>query len=165
MLTIDCTAICKNARTDTKLVSELASAVGYWPQFVLAASLNNLIDLASVGLIGQKAGFGATLDAQLKQASIPSLFLLPWLRPRCISYIDFLVPFKILEVTSVALKHIASDFNNRTARAAKRAATKNTAEQLKVDGARDGRVDAVAGTGVMSELGAGVEKPADKGTS
>ena len=35
-------------------------------QFGFLASLNNLIDLASVGLIGQKAGFSSSLDVQIK---------------------------------------------------------------------------------------------------
>lgn len=48
------------------MLQELASAVGYYPQFVLASSLNNMIDLAAVGLIGQKAGFSSNLDTQLK---------------------------------------------------------------------------------------------------
>ncbi|KAM0751298.1 hypothetical protein T439DRAFT_313608 [Meredithblackwellia eburnea MCA 4105] len=140
VLTIDCLEISKNGRSDTKLVSELAGAVGYWPQFVLAASLNNLIDLASVGLIGQKAGFSASLDAQLKQ---------------------------ILEVTSGALKGLANDFHARTLRARKKAeaAKKDPEEreaivkQIETTGVKDGRLDAVAGNGAMSELGGGIEKP------
>ena len=89
MLQIDCGNIVKAARTETKLVSvratvsgdsspfpdpvimqELASTVGYYPQFVLAASVNNMIDLASVGLIGQKAGFSASIEAQIKQVRL-----------------------------------------------------------------------------------------------
>ncbi|CEQ40813.1 SPOSA6832_02487, partial [Sporobolomyces salmonicolor] len=139
ILTIDCGAICKNARSDTKLVSELASAVGYWPQFVLASSLNNLIDLASVGLIGQKAGFSSSLDTQLKA---------------------------ILEVTSTALTSLTSRIQSRTLAAStsvsKRREEAETrahiVEQLRGEGVRDGRIDAVAGNGAMSELGGGVER-------
>ncbi|KAL8283768.1 hypothetical protein RQP46_005200 [Phenoliferia psychrophenolica] len=146
VLTIDCAAICKNARTDTKLVSELASAVGYWPQFVLAASLNQLIDLASVGLIGQKAGFSASLDTQLKQ---------------------------ILEVASSALKSLAAEHGARLLKANKKAeedrqnAEKREAValQLKTEGVKDGRIDTVAGNGAMSELGGGIERPSEKGAS
>lgn len=57
-------------------IQELATAVGYYPQFVLASSLNNMIDLASMGLIGQKAGFSSSLDTQLKAVSFYTLFLL-----------------------------------------------------------------------------------------
>lgn len=40
--------------TDAALVSGLASQTGYWPVFSFMNSMNNLIDLASVGIIGQK---------------------------------------------------------------------------------------------------------------
>ncbi|GAA5932532.1 hypothetical protein JCM1841_000240, partial [Sporobolomyces salmonicolor] len=118
---------------------ELASAVGYWPQFVLASSLNNLIDLASVGLIGQKAGFSSSLDTQLKA---------------------------ILEVTSTALTSLTSRIQSRTLAAStsvsKRREEAETrahiVEQLRGEGVRDGRIDAVAGNGAMSELGGGVER-------
>ncbi|GAA5970333.1 hypothetical protein JCM11641_001668 [Rhodosporidiobolus odoratus] len=137
ILTIDCDQLVKSARSDTKLVSELASATGYWPQFVLASSLNNMIDLAAVGLIGQKAGFSSSLDTQLKA---------------------------ILEVTSSALSSIASATRARSAAAlasssSRKEAHSDTASQLRTSGVRDGRLDAVAGNGAMSELGGGVEKP------
>lgn len=48
-------------------MSALASQVGYFPQFQWAQSFNNLIDIASVGLIGTKAGFSTNLDVQIKQ--------------------------------------------------------------------------------------------------
>ncbi|GAA5822542.1 hypothetical protein JCM3770_003570 [Rhodotorula araucariae] len=141
VLTIDCNQLLKNARSDTKLVSELASSVGYWPQFVLASSINNMIDLASMGLIGQKAGFSASLDAQLKA---------------------------ILEVTATALSRIAASTQARSAAALADTATRKqheaqrqaVATQLRTEGIRDGRLDAVAGTGVIAELGGGVEGPA-----
>ncbi|GAA5890442.1 hypothetical protein JCM6882_002922 [Rhodosporidiobolus microsporus] len=141
ILTIDCDQLLKNARTDTKLVTSLADATGYWPQFVLASSLNNMIDLAAVGLIGQKAGFASSLDVQLKA---------------------------ILEVTSSALSSIAAASRARSA--ALQASTSSRhdtahsrdqiASQLRTDGVRDGRLDTVAGTGVMAELGGGIENPA-----
>ncbi|GJN94730.1 hypothetical protein Rhopal_007821-T1 [Rhodotorula paludigena] len=141
VLTIDCNQLLKNARSDTKLVSELASSVGYWPQFVLASSINQMIDLASMGLIGQKAGFSASLDAQLKQ---------------------------ILEVTATALSRIAASTQARSAAALKSNASRKQSEvqreavasQLRTEGVRDGRLDAVAGNGVVAELGGGVEGPA-----
>lgn len=52
-LTIDCAVILK-ATSDAGLVSELARQTGYWPVFGFLASANNMIDLAAVGLIGQK---------------------------------------------------------------------------------------------------------------
>lgn len=36
------------------MVKSLAEQTGYWPIFSFLNSVNNLIDLASVGLIGQK---------------------------------------------------------------------------------------------------------------
>lgn len=69
VLTIDCENICKLARSEDKLVSELASAVGYFPQFAFLSSINNLIDAASVGLIGTKTGFSSTTQNQLKAVS------------------------------------------------------------------------------------------------
>jgi hypothetical protein len=68
-LVIDCAEIAK-AKTDGQLVSALADQTGeytatltvaacsclsgYYPVFSFLSSLNGLIDLASVGLIGQK---------------------------------------------------------------------------------------------------------------
>lgn len=68
VLTIDLGQISKEANgVDVKLVSAIASAVGYFPQFAILSSLNGLIDLASMGLIGQKAGFSSDTASQLKQ--------------------------------------------------------------------------------------------------
>lgn len=68
MLVIDCAEVGK-AKNDTALVSALADEtgtcspdgrcsgahqLGYYPVFSFLNSLNGLIDLASVGLIGQK---------------------------------------------------------------------------------------------------------------
>jgi len=36
------------------MVAALAQQTGYWPVFTFFNSMSNLIDLASVGLIGQK---------------------------------------------------------------------------------------------------------------
>ena len=43
------------ANSDSRLVTELANQTGYWPVFSFLNSVNNLIDVASVGLIGQKS--------------------------------------------------------------------------------------------------------------
>jgi RNA12 protein len=50
---IDCDALHK-ASSDSALVAGLAQQTGYWPVFTFLNSINNLIDLASVGIIGQK---------------------------------------------------------------------------------------------------------------
>lgn len=143
---IDCAEIVKNGRTDTKLVSALADAVGYWPEFSMGASVNNLIDLASMSLTGQKAGFSSALDVQLKA---------------------------ILEVAASAMASVAADARASSEKATKIAERKRLAAEaeresqakattglakIEEDGVRDGRMEAVAGTGPIAELGAGVEK-------
>jgi hypothetical protein len=50
-LIIDCGEF-QNATSGSQLVSALAAHTGYWPMFTFL--MGNLIDLASVGLIGQK---------------------------------------------------------------------------------------------------------------
>lgn len=52
-LIIDVSELLK-ANSEVKLVSSLAHQTGYWPVFSFMNSLNNLIDMASQGLIGQK---------------------------------------------------------------------------------------------------------------
>ena len=53
VLTIDCRKL-HGAPSESALVAELAAQTGYWPVFKFLNSMNILIDLASVGLIGQK---------------------------------------------------------------------------------------------------------------
>lgn len=52
-LIIDCKQL-NNAPSDSALVAALATQTGYWPVFNFVNSMGSLIDLASVGLIGQK---------------------------------------------------------------------------------------------------------------
>ena len=40
MLVIDCDEICKAGKSDDKLVSELASQTGYFPQFAFFSSFS-----------------------------------------------------------------------------------------------------------------------------
>lgn len=51
---IDCAELHK-ATTDAALIDALAGQTGYWPVFSFLNSINNMIDVASVGLIGQKS--------------------------------------------------------------------------------------------------------------
>ena len=55
-LVIDVAQLSKTA-SDAALVAGLAGQTGYWPVFSFLNSVNNLIDLASVGVIGQKGEF------------------------------------------------------------------------------------------------------------
>lgn len=51
---IDCGPIMKHKDSDSRMVAALAQQTGYWPVFTFFNSMSNMIDLASVGLIGQK---------------------------------------------------------------------------------------------------------------
>jgi hypothetical protein len=53
VLIIDCAKL-QRANSDARLVDGLSKQTGYWPVFTFLDSMNSLIDLASVGLIGQK---------------------------------------------------------------------------------------------------------------
>ncbi|KZO99417.1 exonuclease [Calocera viscosa TUFC12733] len=136
-LTIDCAELCK-ATSDAALISELAKQTGYWPIFSMLSSINNLLDLASVGLIGQKAGFSTSIDQQMKQ---------------------------VLEVVGKGLEGVSKHHKAQVARREEYA--KNEASEKEQEEARselirlgawhDGRIDCVAGNGIMSELGFGDE--------
>ncbi|KIY67682.1 exonuclease [Cylindrobasidium torrendii FP15055 ss-10] len=93
VLTVDCLALLK-ATSDTQLVDALANQTGYWPVFSFFNSVSNLIDLASVGLIGQKAGFSSSLTEQLHD---------------------------ILSVTTEALSNVGSSHRRKTDKQAKKA--------------------------------------------
>ncbi|OSX64663.1 hypothetical protein POSPLADRAFT_1044153 [Postia placenta MAD-698-R-SB12] len=136
-LIIDVAELSK-ASSDTTLVSALAQQTGYWPVFSVFNSLNNLIDLASVGLIGQKAGLSSSLTDQLKQ---------------------------ILEVVGTGLarvntthrqQHQAAKEDARLA-VLQREAQERLQERIRTGRWHDGRLDCIAGNGVMSELGIGDE--------
>ncbi|KAJ5641622.1 hypothetical protein N7490_005622 [Penicillium lividum] len=63
---IDCKQI-QDARGDTAKISRAAAQVGYRPIFSWMNSISSWIDLAAQGMIGTKAGFSETLDAQLSK--------------------------------------------------------------------------------------------------
>ncbi|KAL4868233.1 hypothetical protein BDV12DRAFT_186067 [Aspergillus spectabilis] len=63
-LVIDCKQI-QDAKGDTAKIARAASQVGYRPIFSWMNSISSFIDLAAQGMIGTKAGFSETLDAQL----------------------------------------------------------------------------------------------------
>ncbi|EIW60623.1 uncharacterized protein TRAVEDRAFT_57812 [Trametes versicolor FP-101664 SS1] len=127
------------AGTDMALVSGLASQTGYWPVFSFLNSVNSIIDLASVGLIGQKAGLSSSLNDQLKQ---------------------------ILDVVGRGLSRVNSSHRTRHDREIKQAGLKeerskeNDIRREKIEAGlwHDGRIDVVCGNGIMSELGVGIER-------
>ena len=63
---IDCKQI-QDARGETAKISRAAAQVGYRPIFSWMNSISSFIDLAAQGMIGTKAGFSETLDAQLSK--------------------------------------------------------------------------------------------------
>ncbi|KAL4952868.1 RNA12 protein-domain-containing protein [Aspergillus filifer] len=63
-LVIDCKQL-QEAKGDTAKIARAASQVGYRPIFSWMNSISSFIDLAAQGMIGTKAGFSETLDAQL----------------------------------------------------------------------------------------------------
>ncbi|KAL4912449.1 RNA12 protein-domain-containing protein [Aspergillus aurantiobrunneus] len=63
-LVIDCKQL-QDAKGDTAKIARAASQVGYRPIFSWMNSISSFIDLAAQGMIGTKAGFSETLDAQL----------------------------------------------------------------------------------------------------
>lgn len=137
-LHIDCNKIAK-ARTDTALVNELASQTGYYPVFSFMNQFSGLIDLASMGLIGQKAGFATPVDQQLKQ---------------------------VLEVVGTSLKEISEHDRDERLKGIRQVQERVEAERVEEErkrlitrgGWHDGRLDCIAGNGVMSELGFGIEE-------
>ena len=125
--------------SDSKLVAALASQMGYFPTFQWASSFNNLIDIASIGLIGTKAGFSTSVDVQIKQ---------------------------VLDVSASALKSLADEAKDSRERA-------STLERQRIEMAadeahfvanvrngmvHDGRLDCVSASGIMGELGMGLER-------
>ncbi|THG98922.1 hypothetical protein EW026_g3341 [Hermanssonia centrifuga] len=126
------------ASSDAALVAALANQTGYWPVFSFLNSMNNLIDLASVGLIGQKTGLSSSLSDQLQQ---------------------------VLDVVGMGLGSANTSYHKRRQRQMEE---QRVAQLLATNEARirqriekgiwhDPRLDCIAGNGIMSELGIGDE--------
>ncbi|CAA7267988.1 unnamed protein product [Cyclocybe aegerita] len=136
-LIIDCRTL-NNATSDSALVSGLANQTGYWPVFTFLNSMNSLIDLASVGLIGQKAGLSSSIPDQLKQ---------------------------ILAVVTAGLRRVSASHHSTIQRHIKqeenleahRIQEAHIRRSIREGRWHDGRLDCIAGNGVMSELGVGDE--------
>ncbi|TYJ54332.1 hypothetical protein B9479_004997 [Cryptococcus floricola] len=134
-MVIDCEAIAK-AKNDAGLVSALAEQTGYYPVFSFMSSISGLIDLAAVGLIGQKAGFSTPTDQQLRQ-------------------ILETVGSALKDVTAHALKSHADDVQSQKSNLELEKLKDKRREMIR-RGWHDGRLDCVAGNG-LSELGGGEE--------
>ncbi|KZV94062.1 hypothetical protein EXIGLDRAFT_835266 [Exidia glandulosa HHB12029] len=136
-MVIDCAELFKGG-SDSSLLSSLARQTGYWPLFAFVNNLNSMIDLASVGLIGQKTGFNASLEQQVRD---------------------------MLQVVASGLQGVTSQ-HDKDVRARERAMERKqqqqaragaVVERIKRGAYHDGRMDCIAGNGIMSELGFGDE--------
>ncbi|KAF5372862.1 hypothetical protein D9758_001752 [Tetrapyrgos nigripes] len=118
---------------------------GYRPVFSFLNSMNNLVDLASVGLIGQKAGFSSSIEEQLQQT---------------------------LDIVATALKKVGAlhreQIEKEMEKRDKEGGSSKESKRPQQDSTKgrsqdhDGRRGYVAGNGVMSELGVGDEKINDE---
>ncbi|KAI0317299.1 exonuclease [Amylostereum chailletii] len=137
VLVIDCVELA-HARSDMYLVDALARQTGYWPIFTFLNSMNGLIDLASAGIIGQKAGLSSTLPEQVKQ---------------------------VLDTVGTALQKIAKRHTATTTRTHRRDLQREAREREEAEVQErirrgvwhDPRMGPVAGGGVLAELGTGEE--------
>ncbi|KAG9318163.1 RNA12 protein-domain-containing protein [Chiua virens] len=136
-LVIDCAELNK-ATSDTRLVAALAQQTGYRPVFTFFNSLTNVIDIASMGVIGQKAGFSSTLPDQLKQ-------------------ILEVVGSALIDVNLSLRKATRQEFKARRKQEARKIEEIRLTERVRQGTWHDGRIDCVAGNGIMSELGIGDE--------
>jgi hypothetical protein len=64
VLVVDCRQVME-ARGEARIISKLASQVGYRPVFSWANSLSSMADLAIQGTTGVKAGFSENLESQI----------------------------------------------------------------------------------------------------
>lgn len=136
-LVIDCKQL-QGASSDSQLIATLAKQTGYRPMFTFLNSANSLIDLASVGIIGQKTGFSSSLEEQLQQV----------------------LSVVTSAITSVAATHMDSvkhEIVKEDQKRARKADAEVTKDRIRRGIWHDGRLDCVAGNGVMSELGIGDE--------
>ncbi|KAG7452882.1 exonuclease [Guyanagaster necrorhizus] len=130
-ITIDCGLLLQSS-SDTLLVRGLAEQTGYWPFFSFLNSVNHLLDLASMGLIGQKAGLSTSLVDQLKS---------------------------ILDVTEDALKNAGSSHRralHKQIRHAEKERSKAADNEMAVLQKKQGlgrdSLDDIEGSGVKSEF-------------
>ncbi|KAI9509964.1 RNA12 protein-domain-containing protein [Russula earlei] len=136
-LTIDCAEL-QRASSDVRLVDALSRQTGYWPVFTVFSSMNNFIDLATVGFIGQKAGLSSSLPDQVKQ---------------------------VLEVVGTALRSVSSTLRKQVLHnheyTMRKEEEQRIASQIQECIRRgvwhDPRMGPIMGGGVIAELGVGDE--------
>ncbi|KAF7292929.1 hypothetical protein MIND_01192000 [Mycena indigotica] len=139
VLTIDCREL-QDATSDVQVIDILARQVGYWPVFSFLNSINQIVDMVTVGIMGQKANISSSnsLPEQLRS---------------------------MLLIVRSAIKSVGGSHKRDAERHAQRAAQKEELaqanarrmERIQRGAWHDGRLDCVAGNGVMAELGVGDE--------
>ncbi|TFY82063.1 hypothetical protein EWM64_g1954 [Hericium alpestre] len=126
------------AQSEAQIVDALAKQTGYWPVFTALNSLNHLVDLASVGLIGQKAGLSSTLSDQLE-------------------HILTLVTSALRDVAATREKAIQHVLENERRERQQKEEEAQTRARIAKGVWWDPRMGYVAGGGVMAELACGDE--------
>lgn len=137
-LVLDCAELLKHA-SDADIVNSLSRQTGYWPVFTFMNSMNTWLDIASVGVIGQKAGLSTSLPAQVQQ-------------------VIGVVGSALAGVSESYRAQIEKQVRKERLREEREEEERRRKERVKRGEWHDGRLDCVAGNGVMSELGVGDER-------
>lgn len=149
---IDCSKI-YDATSDTSMVKMLAKQTGYYPIFTFLDSFKNLIDVASVGLVGQKGNFAI---------SFMNIWFYRYYPAGLSSSLQDQVK-EVLDVVEQGLRQAVDHVSRQREECEK---SKRRRSLLKADRlakirsgySHDGRIDCVSGNGIISELGVGIER-------
>ncbi|KAF8337623.1 RNA12 protein-domain-containing protein [Cantharellus anzutake] len=136
-LVLDCKTVLAQD-SDTSVMAQIAKQTGYWPLFGFLGYLNNIVDLVSVGLIGQKAGFSSPLDQQLMD-----------LLKTVVTALKRVNHKHILEHERKLRKEVMQDEREKQ--------DKRVRDIIRHGLWHDGRLDCIAGNGIIGELGLGDE--------
>ncbi|KXN90467.1 Mitochondrial escape protein 2 [Leucoagaricus sp. SymC.cos] len=159
-LIIDCRELLK-ATTDSQIVGGLAAQTGYWPVFTVLNSMSSLIDLASVGLIGQK--MFTVLNSMSSLIDLASVGLIGQKTGLASSLSD--ETQQMLSVVGKALHRVYISHRHGTQKRIQKEEHQHKVEEsikrrqamMKEGTWHDGRLDCISGNGIMSELGIGDE--------
>ncbi|KAJ7057027.1 RNA12 protein-domain-containing protein [Mycena amicta] len=129
VVTIDCRQL-QDATSDVQVINSLARQIGYWPVFSFVNSLNHIVDLVSVGIMGSKANLSSSnsLPEQVRS---------------------------MLLVVRSAIKSVGGSQQREVQRQVRRAVQEE--ELAKANATKMERIKR-GGNGVMAELGVGDER-------
>lgn len=149
---IDCSKI-YDATSDTSMVKMLAKQTGYYPIFTFLNSFKNLIDIASVGLVGQKGNF---------TISIMSIWFYRYYLAGLSSSLQDQVK-EVLDVVEQGLRQAVDHVSRQREDCEKGERRRSLLQADRLAKIRsgyfhDGRIDCVSGNGIISELGVGIER-------